>query len=165
MFLCTWRTRGILTEKTGTCQIRSWDNCKSIWGDAKRKPEGEAKNGQYCKWTLCEHWWLQRKVYRLWERLSFLSKRRYWEKLPLGHLSEWFLSACPPSCSISGLYMQVPEGSSTPWFRSLLRVLNNLVIDCFLASLAIACNVKCWKRMEEYHHTYWIIVKPFFAVS
>lgn len=77
----------------------------------------------------------------------FPSKRRYWEKLPLGCLWLWFLSACPPSCSISGLYMQVPGGNSTPQFRSLLRVLNNLVIDCFLDSLPIACNVKYWKWM------------------
>lgn len=37
-----------------------------------------------------------------------------------------------------------PEGTSAPQFRSLLRVLNDLVIDCFLASWPIACNAKYW---------------------
>lgn len=59
----------------------------------------------------------------------------------------------PPTCSISGLYTQVPEANSALHFRSLPGMLNDLVIDHFLASLPIACTVKNWKRMEEYRLT------------
>lgn len=143
-------------------------------GDLK----GEAKMVSYCILAFCEYWSLQRKYstfqYSTFQYSTFkddfliffpLSERRYWDKLPLRHLLQWFLSASLPNRSTSGLCTQVPEGNSTLSHRSLLRVLNYLLRDCFLASLPITYNAKHWKSLEEYCHTHSESGKAFFTVS
>lgn len=84
----------------------------AISGDANWRTwrEWQKRAKQKCKWTLCESWYIQIKVIQVFKVTFCFSQKlsqRYREKLPLGHLSSWFLSSCPHSCSISELYTQV----------------------------------------------------------
>lgn len=134
---------------TGACKIRSWDNCKSLLGDANRRTWREwQKMGK----TRVEMNTLWKLVYSnngypgFQSGFLFLPKNfpEIQGEAASGTSIIMIFISMPTQLQYFWTVHVTPEGTGAPKFRSLLRVLDDPVIDCFHASLPIARNAKYW---------------------